>query len=78
MEMDPYQWRLKTLGDKEVTIDRRGTSQVKGKVTSLNTSGCVISAKHPIDPEALLETFIAFRDICGVGTVEWDHDLFDH
>lgn len=77
-QLDPYHYKLKALKGHEVIIDRRGAPQVKGEMLSVDTIGCIITTKHQRDPDLLLETFIAFRDICGVSNTTYDYDLFGH
>jgi len=75
----PYKTRLKKLVGKEfVTIHRIGLPNITGELTKTDEDGCIMTQKGDgfhkgrLDEE-VHEIFIAYGDIHGVESVEWDY-----
>ncbi len=59
-----YKSRLQELTNREVVISRADTSELKGMLFEVDDDGCVI---HQSLPGSLLEVFVAYEDIRGIG-----------
>lgn len=62
--------------DKEgVVVARADAPELVGKVTKVEANGYWISFPHPTQRDAVLQTFVADRDIRGVSVTDWNYDL---
>ncbi len=72
---NPYKAKLEELEGKENVIVHRASAQaLEGKLERVEDEGCVISWKG-VRHDAIVSTFVAYKDIRGVGHEDWDHDV---
>ena len=71
----PYKKQLQRLRDKEVILYRADAPEIKGTLIRIvRDGGCIIAVPQK-EGDVRLEVFVAFRDIRGVGSMEWDYDI---
>lgn len=74
---NPYKARLLDLAGAEAIVHRAGATDLRGKIADVQERGCIIAVKSE-NPERVQSIFVAFRDIRGVGTNDWDMDVIAH
>ena len=75
----PYKYKLEDFEQgKEVVIDRADATSLKGKLLKVLEDGCVVGVLSPETDESLLEVFVAYEHIRGVGSTEWNYDVIAH
>ncbi|MBP6860380.1 MAG: hypothetical protein KBC38_02365 [Candidatus Pacebacteria bacterium] len=77
---DAYHNRLAELGssDEVVTLHRKDATNVSGKVTSTTADGVTMSFSHPTNAEARTDVFVAYGDIRGIETTDWDYNVISN
>lgn len=72
---NPYKKKLEELKGGAVTIDRAGTTPLNGRVNEVEEDGCVVTTEGSdgSHDESSMFVFVAFKDIRGVGSVQWDY-----
>lgn len=72
--MNPYKQVLKKLLGEDVIIHRANAADLAGKVKVVDEDVCVIASEGS-RPDSVQDTFVAYTDIRGVSTEDWDYDL---
>jgi len=73
----PYKAVLKGLEGKMITLDRDGAPSLKGNLIEIDEDGCFIN-QEVSNPELVVRTFVAFDDLRGVGSEDWNPDAIGH
>ncbi|HRH25526.1 MAG TPA: hypothetical protein PLD99_01035 [Parcubacteria group bacterium] len=73
-----YKKHLEEKKGEDVSVDRRDTSIVKGRVDAVSDEAVEISYRKPGTVDARIHTFVALDDIRGVSIEGWDHDIIAH
>ncbi len=69
---EPYKIHLDELVGVRVKLFIADQGEKTGEVTEVTDNGCIIKTNAPLD--ACEFTFVAFRDIRSVSTLDWDYD----
>jgi hypothetical protein len=72
-----YQPFLKKLKATTISLHRADTTTLRGKVADVLEDGCVIAV--PAEQPGMVESvFVAYRDVRGIGSIDWDLDSVAH
>lgn len=70
----PYKKRLEELKNCDAVIHRANAEDLKGKVLEVDDGGCYVATEGS-DSEHVLNVFVAYEDIRGVGAEDWDYEV---